>query len=172
MGQLKTANDYIEWFWKEFSTREQLTSHHNNGICQCSTEYFIDNSSSPYEMRSFLMIGIFIDQMMFTHFQDLYSAFLIKYKYPKIYSHPTSGMAKPSWFVYSYHGYDKKMKWESAKPIAEALCGDLYDWLYSFPCGEEYVNRFKKVSLFEINLEFERETGEKFRDLLSNIHTL
>ena len=61
--------------------------------CQCETEIIIENSSSPKVMRSFMLIGVLLDQMMWTHIKNNYQTFRDKFKLPKLFPIPTSGMS-------------------------------------------------------------------------------
>lgn len=60
-------------------------------------------------------------------------------------------MASPGWFVYSFHGYDKKMNWSSVYPVARALLGDLFKWLKRCPEGEELLRKFKSHMVMEVS---------------------
>ena len=83
----------IDWFWNihvlyyKKSVR-QITPHLRvGGFCQCHSEMIIKFSRDPKQMRAFMMIGVLIDQMMWTHFQHLYSDFEKTFRYPKLYAH-------------------------------------------------------------------------------------
>jgi|APSaa5957512622_1039677.scaffolds.fasta_scaffold12521_4 hypothetical protein len=69
-----TANNLINWYWSKHNDIPNLAGE-NNGLCQCATERFIIRSGDPKTARSFLMIGVLIDQIMFTHFRKIYDDF-------------------------------------------------------------------------------------------------
>ena len=111
-----TANNLINWYWSKHNDIPNLAGG-NDGLCQCVTESFIMRSGDPKTARSFLMIGALIDQIMFTHFREIYDDFRDEFRYPKLYAHSFGGMASPSWLVYSHHGFNKKIDWDNvAKP--------------------------------------------------------
>ena len=163
---MDNAHSFIEWFWSKPKRNFRLTNF-DDGLCQCETEHFIDSANRPDLMRSFLLLAVFIDQMMYTHFQSIYQEFRSHFYYPKLFSHPGNGMASPSWFVYSFHEFDKKMRWHTALPVAHALLGDLFKWLKKFPNSEELVKRFRALMDIEIMNEFEPESVKKLSEVLS-----
>jgi hypothetical protein len=117
------AIQLIDWFWRLFP-KEQLehTPESRWGLCQCGTENLIARSrGNPNKMRTFLLFSVFIDQMVYAHFPQIYSQFRDRFRFPKLHSHPGAGMASSSWLVYPSHGYDKRMDWEAARPIAKVL---------------------------------------------------
>lgn len=75
-----------------------------DSMCQCQTEMIINRSEDPVRMRSSLMTLVFIDQFVFTHFQNKYPHFKEEFPIPKLYSHSAAGMASPSWFAYKQVG--------------------------------------------------------------------
>lgn len=113
----------------------------HEGLCQCATENAIGHSSDPDRMRAFLIIAVLVDQMMWTHFLQLYGKFEGSgFVFPKLFSHLTYGsrnMARADWFVYSHHGYDKKVNWEVTEEIAEILLNGLYSWFDQIVEGEK-----------------------------------
>ena len=65
------AKELIDWFWSEYEiAQESLIPLYpeSHGLCQCSTENLIRVSADPDRMRAFFMIGVTIDQMMYTHY--------------------------------------------------------------------------------------------------------
>ncbi len=117
------AIELIDWFWR-FLPKEQLdrTPESRRGLCQCGTEKLIARSHrKPNQMRSFLLFSVFIDQMVYTHFPQVYSRFRDRFLFPKLLLHGGGGMAGPSWLVSPHHGYDKLMDWEAARPVAKVL---------------------------------------------------
>ena len=72
INKLSTSK-LIDWYWDDlFFIRKKLGKDRFVGDedpCQCETEQIIENSSSPKVMRSFMLIGVLLDQMMWTHSQ-------------------------------------------------------------------------------------------------------
>jgi hypothetical protein len=159
------TDELIEWFWQQFLIFEDRTDQ--IGVCQCGTERVIDHSDNPERMRLFMMVSVFIDQMVYTHFHHVYPQFQIRFRFPKLFSHSGGSMAKPSWFVYSYHGYDKKMNWDIARPIAQQLFTDCLKYLVSETKDQGAYWRFLGIAEKEIRQEFEPETAQKFLNISS-----
>ena len=71
INSMTKAKELIDWFWSEYeSAQESLIPLYpeSHGLCQCSTENLIWVSADPDRMRAFFMIGVTIDQMMYTHY--------------------------------------------------------------------------------------------------------
>ena len=83
-------------------------NENERGFCQCFSEKFIEKSSDSKLMRSFMLCSTFFDQFFYTHYRSIYTEFSNEFNFPKIYAHGMGGHASPSWFVYKFHGYDKK----------------------------------------------------------------
>ena len=133
-------NDYlnskklIDWFWNELEVASNknyrtLYSFMKDGTYQSGTEELIELSSNPEQMRSFLLIGILIDQMMYTHTYMVYGKFERVFKYPKISAEYGEGMAGPNWVISEYHGHNKRVNWKTVEETSKVLFGDLYKWL-------------------------------------------
>ena len=75
-----------------------------DGLCQCVA------SEDPFDqpdLRYFLFVSTFFDQLIHYNFKEIYSEFRATYKFPKIYVHegePYDVMAHPSCFL----SYDRK----------------------------------------------------------------
>jgi hypothetical protein len=168
-NDVKDSQTFIQWFWSEFEKGHRLTSY-NDGLCQCETEHFIEATDRPEMTRSFLVLSVFTDQMMFTHFQPIYSEFRSRFHFPKLHSCPEPGrMASPGWFIYSFYGYDKKMDWPSALPVADAIIGDLLRWLKTLVNGEDLIKEFRGLIEIEIRKEFEPKSSKALREVVSQI---
>ena len=185
---MKNANDYIEWFWAEFIKIKQ--DFEGDGLCSCEFDNFIKNSSCPVQMWAFLLIGTLIDQMMYTHFKNIYDKFRSQYRYPKIYSHEGPGMASPRVFFFPLGGGaaaaahaalladpegKSKLKTiffksRSIKTVVRVLFSGLYDWLSSFSDSDEemYIRRFKHCLVKEIRQEYGKQGGEAFQELIQD----
>lgn len=144
----KTLN-LINTFWEEYEdvkTRGPfLAGLNQGGFCQCSTENFIRRTKDPIEMRSFLMIGILIDQSI--PINSLYE-FRSVFKYPRLFAHPT-GMTEqfsPSWFADNMAMRDK-VDWISVRNVYEILFFDTKSWFLENNKVEDFDEL--KRSLFD-----------------------
>jgi hypothetical protein len=164
----------IDWFWTvpvryhNRLRRMNTFDSEGRGFCQCGSEEVIEGSSNPKQMRAFIMIGVLIDQMMWTHFQHLYSDFEKTFRYPKLNSHPGSGMAPPSWLVYTRQNYDEKADWEVVSAISEVLLGDLYGWFRNNLWLDE-MRSFQQKLKEEICNDFEEVNKDKLLPIIERI---
>jgi len=167
---MNSAKELINWFWRDakFAPRWSNRPQEVNGPCQCATEKLCGSSSDPNQMRAFMMVGVLVDQMMWTHFRDLYPDFYESFRYPKLYSHPTAGMAGPNWMAYTSHGYDKKVKWSVVSEVCHLLLNDLYDWFKGKGLLDEMIN-FQKILKVEVNIAFETVNRDKLMPVIESI---
>lgn len=175
-------NDLIAWFWLEFDAFRKEQSglwdappvqgrkkQHKDwrGMCQCETERFITSSENPKKMRAFYLLAVFLDQMVYTHLQPLYSRFHKRFPLPKLFAHLSmTNHAGPNWFIYSKRGWGNKMNWSVAKEVADELFGGFYTWLASLPVGEKKIARFRELARQEIANTFEERHQEKLMKVL------
>lgn len=163
---LSKTDDLINWYWEQ-SDLIFPGSIDEDGICQCGTEKLIEHSDKPNQMRTFLMIASFFDQMIYTHFREDYSRFRKRYHFPKVFSHPSIvGMASPSWLVYSYYGYDKKMDWNAAQPIALQLFTECLEYLATTGRNQGLLYDFLDMAEKETHLEFEPAAAQEILAIL------
>ena len=165
INRSKSAENLINWYWSRHHDIPHLAGL-SDGLCQCSTEKFITRSRDPKTARSFLMIGALIDQIMFTHFHEIYDEFEGEFRYPKLYAHIGGArMASPSWMVYSYHGYDKKADWDSVSKILNTMLSDTEKWLQESGQSNKIILFYDSLNL-SINTEFEDDTKERLTSLM------
>lgn len=144
----KTLN-LINTFWEETEDvkirRLHLAGLRKGGLCQCSTEEFIRRTKDPIEMRSFLMIGVLIDQNISG---DIYNEFRNVFKYPKLFSHPDSMTSEfsPTWFAHN-PAMRGNIDWGSVKKVFEILFFDTKSWFLENNKVEDF-DKFKR-SLFD-----------------------
>ena len=144
---MKTATDLINWYENEitqlFDLKEQLYGTPLQGFvftlgrvpeekppglisfCQCNTETLFEFAKNPIQLRAYMMVSVLIDQMMWTHFPDIYGSFRSVYRYPKISNHAGGGCASPSWVII----YWEKVDWLVIDETANILLSDLYKWI-------------------------------------------
>ena len=150
----KTLN-LINTFWEEYEDvkirRLHLAGLNQGGFCQCSTENFIRRIKDPIEMRSFLMIGILIDQSIPS---NIYDEFRSVFKYPKLFAHPT-GMTEqfpPSWFADNMAMRDK-VDWISVRNVYEILFFDTKSWFLENNKVEDF-DEFKRSLFLSVDRGF------------------
>ena len=117
------------------------------------------------------MISLFIDQLVYTHFSQVYPQFPDRLRFPKLYSHGGYGMMGPGWLVYSRHGYDKKMNWETARPIALQMFNDCLKFLTTEIDSSEISRRFFDLAEDEARMEFKMLSAQEFLTMLSVVRT-
>lgn len=157
----------IDWFWAE---HERVGNQsYKDGFCQCESEKFIEKSSDALLMRAFLVIGVFIDQLVHSHHKHLHSQFNDAFNYPKNYSCQTSGMSSANWFIYSYHGYDKKISWERVAEVADIIILDTIEWVTQHEEG--FISKdWVECHLYpEITHVFEFNNAKLLHDIISKV---
>ena len=141
----KTLN-LITSFW---NTRKQIDYERSpfdekrGAFCQCGTDKFIESTNNPIEMRSFLMIGILIDQTISHGPNELYNEFRTIFRYPRLINHPTGiEGCPPSWFIFHIEK-SGKADWMSIRNIYEILFLDTKKWFFQNNQVENF-DKFKK----------------------------
>ena len=188
----------IRWFWEEFWRFENLRPFSipayifPDGLCQCSTDNAIEYSSDPDRMRAFWLIGVTIDQMMYTHFnvsgshpsplvrrstaeegtpiaihrQKLYAEFLdAGFRFPKLYAHGWIGMASPASLVY---GREREAGWCAVSEVSGILLGGLYRW-FDMAGEQKEKHRFQKYLEVEVFWTFDSASREKLLPILDGL---
>ena len=89
--------------------------------------------------------------MVYAHFSHVYPRFRDRFRFPKLHSHPGAGMASSSWLVYPNHGYDKKMDWEAARPIAKVLLVECLAYLQNELGVDGATDLFLKAAEEEVH---------------------
>jgi hypothetical protein len=166
-----TTDQLIEWFWRRIPKRSlEEFSRSDWMVCQCGTEELIASCGGrANRMRTFLLVSVFIDQMIYTHFHRIYPAFRERFKIPKLVSHGHGGaaMASSSWLVYSGHGYDKLIDWEEALPIAKTLFAECLEFLQNEIEAEYAISHFMKLAAIELSDEFEVQPEQFLREIIA-----
>ena len=149
--------DSIRWYWSE---AQRLRLHNRTppreGVCQCGTERAIKRSRHPSRMRAFLLVGVLLDQGVWTHVHDLYDRFQERFRIPKLYAHGGSGMAHPSWLCSSDYGWDQEVDWEVVEAVAADLFVPFSNWLVDIR-GEAAVGMLRSAMSKEIVSRFAPE---------------
>ena len=143
-------------------------------FCQCSSEAFIKKTKNPIEMRSFLTIGVLIDQMLYTHFSEIYYEFRSVYKYPKIRSHIGGGCASPGWFIDNKSSGNSgwgeiEVDWNSMKNVFEILFSDMKNWFLENNNNEK-LEKFERLLCTEVESNFHDSSNEVlFKNMIEKI---
>lgn len=140
----------IDVYWSEIDTLRSSKKNYgpclSEGVCQCSTNSVIKDSSDPVQMRSFMIIGVLIDQIMFKQFRELYPKFRSVFRYPKVFEHPSyaSGMASPQWLTQNIppSSWDNYMS--SILLVAQIHLDDLCQWF----CAEGKIDELSSFKNF------------------------
>jgi len=150
------TNELIDNYWNEIKNIGNIYHGDKFGVCQCGTERVIQSSKDELTTRSFLLIGVLLDQLIHNKFNYFHSDFEKKFKFPKLYSHGVEGYASPEWFIYYFHGYDKKINWNNAKNIGKTLISEITEWLLINKIISDPLD-FKNILLEEINRDFNQK---------------
>lgn len=129
-------------------------------ICQCGTEKVIRRSDSPERMRAELLSYVFLDQFIYTHYLSNHSEFKLAFPGPVLVHHSFGGHATPNWFVYSYHGYDKRTNWQIVCSTFLDYINGGYVWLQSRGVIDE--DQYREIVREEIDLTFEEPNKRHF----------
>lgn len=125
-------------------------------FCQCGTEKMLKRLREPEAMRAFLLVAVFIDQFIYTHYSEVYMQFSGRYRVPKLHAHSAGSMASPSWFIYSNHGYDKDVDWSVVNQIAEIIIRETKRFLTEQREGFQ-ISKFDELLKEEIEVTFGKE---------------
>ena len=161
----------INNFWTEFERIKKTISHVGgfDGFCQCESEKVIEKMSNATEARSFLMVGILIDQSVRASSSDnLYEDFRSVFTYPKLVAHFDGSDCSSFWFCYHVHGYDKKVDWSNVESVSNIIFSETRDWLIEF-YDTLVVERVKRSMLEDIRKNYRANSeAEKLSKLVKN----
>ena len=144
----------IDNFWSEADRLQKFHYLNQGEFCQCGTEKFIRRCKDPREMRSFLMVGILIDQSIGFQAHD---EFKLVFKYPELHGHSVPDQHPPSWFADNFAMRDQ-VDWRSVKNMFEILITDTKSWLDK-NYGNESIGKFKQALIYKIDMSFEKYPG-------------
>ena len=149
----------INNFWTEFEEVKKSISHVGgfDGFCQCESEKVIQKMSNPTETRSFLMIGVLVDQSVSNSLSLLnierYQEFRDIFTYPKLVAHFDGSECSSSWFCYHTHGYDKKVNWLNVEKVSKVIFFEAKGWLLE-NCEPFIFSKVKSYILEDIRSHF------------------
>ena len=134
-NEMQKTFNLINKFWTEFEKIKKNISHVGgyDGFCQCESEKVIEKMTNPIESRSFLIIGMLVDQAVNSYSSlpenKIYEEFRSVFTYPKLVAHFDGSECSSSWFCYPSHGYDKKVDWLNVEEISKVIFPETKDWL-------------------------------------------
>jgi hypothetical protein len=144
----------LDWFHNN-----PLKHYEHKEMCQCGSENIISRSKESERMRAFLLVSIFFDQLIYTHFHQYYQNFKHRYQIPKLKHHTSGGHASPSWFINSKRGYDQSVDWDIVGKYANNIRLDICKLLESNAPGSS--TPLDEIIEAEINKEFENDHRAK-----------
>ena len=165
----KTFN-LINNFWTEFEEVKKSISHVGgfDGFCQCESEKVIEKTPNPTEARSFLILGMLIDQAVYglssQANRSIYEDFRSVYTYPKLVAHFDGSECSSAWFCYPNHGYDRKVDWLNVEKVSKVLFSESKDWLLEN--YEPFIHEKVRTYMLEDIMSHFREKPER-ENLLS-----
>ena len=127
--------NFINKFWTDFEGIKKTISHVGgfDGFCQCESEKVIEKTRNPSEARSFLILGMLVDQAVdgvsSQANKSIYEDFRAVYTYPKLVAHFDGSECSSAWFCYPNHGYDKKVNWLNMESISKVMFPETKQWL-------------------------------------------
>lgn len=127
--------NFIHNFWTDFEGIKKTISHIGgfDGFCQCESEKVIENMRNPTEARSFLILGMLVDQavdgLSSKANKLIYEDFRAVYTYPKLVAHFDGSECSSAWFCYPNHGYDRKVNWSNMESISKVIFPETKQWL-------------------------------------------
>ena len=152
---MKKTLALIDNFWSEADRLQKFHYLDQDGeFCQCTTEKFIRRCKDSKEMRSFLMVGILIDQCIGFQVHD---EFKLVFKYPGLHGHSVPDQHPPSWFADNFAMRDQ-VDWRSVKNMFEILITDTKSWLVK-NYGAESIYNLKTALIYNIDMSFEKYPG-------------
>ena len=142
----------------------------SDSFCQCETENIIKQTTNPVETRSFLMIGLLIDQSVRELYQRLnsefYEEFRFVFTYPRLQAHFDGSEHPSSWFCYHVHGYDKKLDWINVEKVSEIIFLETKNWFLK-KCDIFTLQNIRSAILENIEISFRANLeAEKLKNLV------
>ena len=168
---MNSANELIDWYWSEVDTLRSSKKRYvlfDDGPCHCGTEKIIDDSSNPDRMRSFMMIGVSIDQEMWCHFNEIYPSFRNVFRYPKLYGSGGDRMRYANWLGHHFYQYVKIIDWTVVSDVAQILFKDLYAWFNEEGKANELLD-FQEQLKRDINNKFDLQNKEQLIPIIERI---
>ena len=113
------------------------------------------------------MVSVFIDQLVSAYFRVDYDEFSSLFRFPKLHAHIGTHRIKPGWLVYSGHGYDKKIEWDTTQNIALTLFSDCLKFLAARTCEPDIAGHVLILAEEKSRIDFEAPSAQRFIEILS-----
>jgi len=131
-------------------------------ICQCGTEKIIKKSSNPDYMRAVLLSYVFIDQFIYTHYNQVHNEFKNEFSGPKLRAHSFGGYASPSWFLFSRRGQEVTPNWDVIITVFQDYLQGTFIWL------KQKIDLLDDKYWGQIKMEIQKEFKEQDQKRLIN----
>lgn len=138
------TQEIIESYWLELEElqkdKTKFVPGSRKGLCQCGSEMFISQTKDPEITRSYMMLGVLIDQINYSYYR--WPDFETIFCFPKLWNHGTAGCMSPNWFIYRGEQYSL----QAFKEYYEIFKEDIKAYLND-------LNRLEKFTQFKSTLE-------------------
>ena len=123
---MKNLSSEIAWYEQQPRHRSMELSA---CICVCATEGLIQAQREPERMRAFLLIAVFMEQFIRSHFEKLHEAFCLDFAVPQLLARGGRGCASPDWLLNHELGFDDQLNWPLIRELASGARREVYTWL-------------------------------------------
>lgn len=159
MNSLKDLNAE---YWRILSSEYKVKFPHG-APCQCGTENVIEKSKNPVRMRSYLLMGALLNELLKpkrSNFENEDLAVL-----PRIESHGGFGEMTFSWMCFANRGYDLMIDWDDVDVTLKIILdGLLEDPRYNV--NSDAIERCEKVIAYFLN---ENLSGDSYGDCMEHL---
>ena len=174
----------INRFWLKLKKLEGTVhifddnSYEGKGFCQCASHLIIkETRNPPKKILSFLIVSIFIDQIIHYYFYDYKFLFNERFKIPKFYSHIASAevdpFCSPRWLIDSY--YDV-IEWNELDRLTILILRDIKKWHKTLQCPfdikslKDSINN--RLSEENFNDEFQKIVKKSFEIVFTDNYVI
>ena len=123
---MKSLTTEIAWF-NERQLRKSVRL--SSCICMCATEGMIQSQQEPERMRAFLLVAVFLDQLVHSRFHSCHEDFYQAFPVPKLLAHGGCGCATPDWLIEHKHVFDENVDWSLIKELASGALREVLHWI-------------------------------------------
>lgn len=119
---MKSLTTEIAWFNEQQLWKSVRLS---SCICMCATEGMIQSQQEPERMRAFLLVAVFLDQLVHSRFHSCHEDFYQAFPVPKLLAHGGCGCATPDWLIEHKHGFDTNVDWSLIEELASGALSEV-----------------------------------------------
>ena len=98
-------------------------------VCICATEGMIQSQQEPERMRAFLLVSVFLDQLVHSRYHSCHEDFCQAFPVPKLLAHGGCGCATPDWLIEHKQGFDENVDWSLIKELAAGALPEVLHWI-------------------------------------------